>query len=145
MQQKLSHWQPYLTSHPPTKLKQDFNVCSSKLKTQYWSISDVLPSCVANVYFNKFLQRETSCIHLLCDKFDSVVNRLLGKFVKISIIRYVKDKGNLIDAHFHSHDIVNQLPDSNIFVGFLTRQIFRQLFNNWYCWVWSDKILHCCP
>ena len=48
--------------------------------------------------------------------------------MKISIIRGAKDKGNAIDADFHSH--VNQLPDSNIFVGFITRQILRQLFNN---------------
>ena len=48
--------------------------------------------------------------------------------MKISIIRGAKDKGDVIDADFHSH--VNQLPDSNIFVGFMTRQILRQLFNN---------------
>lgn len=67
--------------------------------------------------FNKFLQRETPFIHVLCEKLDSIVNKLLGKFVKyISVIRDARSEGNLIDADFHSNE--NQLPDSNIFVGF---------------------------
>ena len=77
--------------------------------------------------FNKFLQRETPCIHVLYDKLHSFVNKLLGKFVKVSIIREAKDEGNLINADFHSKE--NQLPDSNIFVGFMTRHILQQLLN----------------
>ena len=78
--------------------------------------------------FNRFLQRETPCIHVLYDKLHSSVNWLLGKFVKVPVIREAKDKGNLIiDADFHSKE--NQLPDSNIFVGFITRQILQQLLN----------------
>ena len=78
--------------------------------------------------FNKFLQRETPCIHVLCDKLDSFVNKLLGKFVKISVIKDARNESSLIDADFQSKE--NQLPDSNIFVGFMTRQILQQLLND---------------
>ena len=78
--------------------------------------------------FNKFLQRETPCVHLLHDKLDSFVNKLLGKFVKIPVIREAKEEGNLTDVDFHSNE--NQLADSNIFVGFVTRQLLQKLLNN---------------
>ena len=61
-------------------------------------------------------------------KLDSFVNKLLGKFVKVFVIRdseNARNEGNLIDADFHSKE--NQLPDSNTFVSFMTRQILQQL------------------
>ena len=80
------------------------------------------------ISLNKFLQRETPCVHLLHDKLNSFVNKLLGKFVKIPVIRRANEEGNLIDVDFHSNE--NQLADSSIFVGFMTRQLLQKLFND---------------
>ena len=85
----------------------------------------VLPTFTS---FNKFLQRETPCVHLLHDKLELFINNLLGKFVKIAVIREAKEEGNLIDIDFHSSE--NQLADSNIFVGFMTRQLLLKLLND---------------
>ena len=60
----------------------------------------VLPTFTS---LNKFLQRETPCVHLLHDKLDSFVDKLLGKFVKIPVIRRAKEEGNLINVEFHSN------------------------------------------
>ena len=75
---------------------------------------------------NKFLQRETPCIHLLNDKLQSFFFNLLSKFVKVSIIRDAKEKGELFDVDF---SIDNQLQDGKIFIGIMTRQILRKLLN----------------
>ena len=37
--------------------------------------------------FNKFLQREDPCIHLVHDQCMSLLKELIGKFIKINIIR----------------------------------------------------------
>ena len=79
---------------------------------------------------NIFLQRDTPCVHLLHNKLDSFVNKLFGKFLKISVIRIAKEEGNLIDVDFHS--TVNQLADTHIFVGFMTRQSLQKLLNDGY-------------
>ena len=48
--------------------------------------------------------------------------------MKIPVIKDARNESSLIDADFQSKE--NQLPDSNIFVGFMTRQILQQLLND---------------
>lgn len=44
------------------------------------------------------------------------------------MIREAKEEGNLIDIDFLSNE--NQLADSSIFVGFMTRQLLYKLLND---------------
>lgn len=85
----------------------------------------VLPSFTS---FNTFLQHETPCIHLLQDKMESFVNKILGKFVKISVIKDAKHNRKLLDLDFLSVD--NQMDDSSLFVGSLTKLTQRKLLND---------------
>ena len=77
---------------------------------------------------NKFLQRETPCVYLIHDKLQSFLTSVLCKFVKISVIRDTQDKGELIYVDFVSTD--NQLPDSTLFIGFITKQILNKLLED---------------
>ncbi len=74
---------------------------------------------------NKFLQRETPCIHLLHDKLESFLRKVLGKFVKVSVL---KDKEKLIDVDFMTR--ANQLDNSSIFIGFVTKNLIRKLLDD---------------
>lgn len=76
---------------------------------------------------NKFLQRETPCVHLLYDKLESFLRKLLGKFLKVNVLQDLDDVEKLIDCDYCSEE--NQLDNSKIFVGFMTRQVLRQLLD----------------
>ena len=47
-----------------------------------------------------------------------------SKFVKISVIREAQDNEDLINVDFVSTD--NQLPDSTVFIGFITKQMLNK-------------------
>ena len=72
-------------------------------------------------HFNQFLQREDPCIHLVHDCCESLLKKVLGKFIKLDVIKACPA---LCDVNT---DSTNQLSDGNIFVGFLTRQTLSKL------------------
>ena len=77
---------------------------------------------------NKFLQRDAPCLYLLHDCMQSFVSNIMGKFIKVSVIREAKESGDaIIDLDYTCHD--NQLPDSSIFIGIMTRQQLNKLIN----------------
>ena len=51
-----------------------------------------------------------------------------SKFVKISVIREAQDNEDLINVDFVSTD--NQLPDSTVFIGFITKQMLNKLLDD---------------
>ena len=71
--------------------------------------------------FNKFLQREDPCIHLVHDQCMSLLKKVIGKFIKIDVIR---DASSYVDVDL---DTSNQLADANLFIGFITRQKLLKL------------------
>ena len=75
---------------------------------------------------NKFLQRESPCIHALDDVLKAFLKNVLGKFVKITCLRDLHDGG--VDVDFSSRE--NQLDDLNIFVGFTTKQLVQKLLHD---------------
>ena len=81
----------------------------------------VLPTFTS---INNFLQQETPCVHLI-HKLQSFLTTILRKFVKISVSRTPKIRKNLIKVGFVSTG--NQLPDSTLFIGFITKQILNKL------------------
>lgn len=76
---------------------------------------------------NKFLQRETPCVHWVHDKLQFIFSNVLSKFVKVSVIRDAKDRGKLENVDFQCTD--NQLSNSNLFIGFTTRQVLQKLLD----------------
>ena len=74
--------------------------------------------------FNRFLQRETPCVHLLHDRLESFLKKLLGKFIKVTALQDVSDVTN-----FDYSSEENQLNNSQIFIGFMTKQILYQLLD----------------
>ena len=71
--------------------------------------------------FNKYLQREDPCIHLVHDQCMSLLKKLIWKFIKIDIIRAAS---SLVDVDI---DTSNQLGDANVFIGSITRQKLLKL------------------
>ena len=64
--------------------------------------------------FQSILQREDPCIHLVHGCCESLLKKLLAKFVKL---RAIKTAATLAEVNT---DIANQLSDDNIFVVGLT-------------------------
>ena len=60
--------------------------------------------------------------------YSPFLTSVLCKFVKISVIRDTQDKGELIYIDFVSTN--NQLPDSTLFIGFITKQILNKLLED---------------
>ena len=77
---------------------------------------------------NKFLQRETPCVHLVHDRLVSFVTNLLGKFVKVSVIKAAIENDCLLEVDYVS--VQNQLLDSSIFIGFTTRSTLKRYVDN---------------
>lgn len=78
-------------------------------------------------HFNLFLQREDPCIHLVHDHCESLLRKILGRFVKAEAIR---EASSLREVDYSTS---NQLSDANIFVGFMTRQKLRKLEDEGDC------------
>ena len=71
--------------------------------------------------FNRFLQRDDPCIHLVYEQCEALLRKVLGRFVLPGAIR---------DAECLSEVDIGlsyQLTDANLFVGFTTRQNLLQL------------------
>lgn len=74
---------------------------------------------------NKFLQREEPLIYLLRPHLMSLFKKLLGKFVEPRIIAAAgNDNVHLVDFE------ANQLGNEKLVIGFTTRQLLRQLFED---------------
>ena len=73
-------------------------------------------------HFNMFLQREDPCIHLVYGQCVSLLQKLLGKFVKI---RAMKAASHPTEVDYQEKN--NQLPDSNVFIGFTTKTKLQKL------------------
>ncbi|KAK6191363.1 hypothetical protein SNE40_003074 [Patella caerulea] len=73
--------------------------------------------------FNKFLQREDPCIHAVYPQMTSFLKKLLGKFVRIDVIK--TNLSVLTDVDFRPID--NQLEDENVFIGCQTRETLSKL------------------
>lgn len=71
--------------------------------------------------FTQFLQREDPCIHLVHDCCDNLLRKVLGKFVKLDVIKSTTTFSEV------NTGISNQLSDDNIFIGFLTIQTLQKL------------------
>lgn len=71
--------------------------------------------------FNLFLQREDPCIHLVHDQCESLLKKILMKFIKPSVIR---NATALADVDICTE---NHLTDPDMFIGFVTRQKLLKL------------------
>ena len=74
---------------------------------------------------NKFLQRESPCVHALDDVMKAFIQKVLGKFLKISSVQATNGD---INVDFSSFD--NQLDNQNIFIGLMTKQLLQKFLNN---------------
>uniref|UniRef100_H3ARC8 HAT C-terminal dimerisation domain-containing protein n=1 Tax=Latimeria chalumnae TaxID=7897 RepID=H3ARC8_LATCH len=73
---------------------------------------------------NKFLQREDPCTYMVDGVLSAFVQKLLGKFIQVQII---KNAVSLQDVDFANPD--NQLPDESLFVGLVIKQTMCRLTN----------------
>ena len=105
------------------RLRQHFGNPITEVYLMFYQA--VLPSFTS---FNTFLQRETPCIHLLQDKIEFFVSKILSKFVKMRVIKDAIESGTLLDLDFLS--VANQMDDSSLFVGFVTKQTLRKLLDD---------------
>ena len=72
-------------------------------------------------HFNLFLQRDGPCVHLVHDHCQSLLKKVLGRFVQTEVI---KAAHSLSEVNIN---IDSQLSDRHIFIGFLTRQTLAKL------------------
>lgn len=78
---------------------------------------------------NKFLQREEPLIHLLQSQLFSLLKKVLAKFVKPSVlVESLKDLDGLYTLQYS--DEVNQVANSDLVIGFLTKQEVNKLLHN---------------
>ena len=71
---------------------------------------------------NLLLQRDSPCIHILRDVMESLLKKLLGRFVTVAAMDEVD---SVTDVLFT--DISNQLADDEIMIGFVTKQTLLKL------------------
>ena len=69
--------------------------------------------------FNLILQQEEPCIHLIDDEMISFIKKLCGKFLSLDEL---KNTSSLLQAN-----VLNQVSNSKLFIGFLTKQRLREL------------------
>jgi hypothetical protein len=77
---------------------------------------------------NKFLQREEPLIHLLQPQLFSLVKKVLAKFVKPSLL--MESLNDLYSLQYG--DSVNQVSNSDLVIGFLTKQKVNKLLHDGY-------------
>ena len=75
---------------------------------------------------NKFLQREKPLIHELQQQLYSLLKKVLGRFVKPSILVESIRKETLLAMDFHNSK--NQMSDGDLVIGIVTKQTLRKLF-----------------
>ena len=103
-----------VTFYPVVNLKQDFK----DLKSYLLFYQAVLPQFTN---FNKLLQRNDPCIHILYDQMFAFLQSLLKIHVILNTVTL-----NEIDFL----NPVNQLPDENLFIGFTTKNLLTKLEND---------------
>lgn len=109
----------YFLSESQARFKRLHSIFSNPLSEVYLLFyQSILPVFSK---FNLFLQREDPCIHLVYDHCQSLLRKLLNKFMEVSALR---DQNACDVDHLN-----NQLSDETIFVGFITRQKMRKLEN----------------
>lgn len=89
-------------------------------------IQSILPSLNCT---NKFLQREELLIRLLQPQLFSLVKKVISKFVKRSVlVEILNDLDGLYALQYS--DAVNQVANSDLVIGFLTKQEVDKLLHN---------------
>ena len=76
---------------------------------------------------NKFLQREEPLIHILQQQLYSLLKKVLGKFVKPSVLVESIQKDSLLALNFHDPSI--QVSDCDLVIGIVTKQTLQKIFD----------------
>ena len=76
-----------------------------------------------SIKINKFLQREDPIISVMHAQFNSFLKKLFGRFVTITAIQ----EADMDITGLDYNNPCNQLPDTGLFVGIMTRQVIRRL------------------
>lgn len=71
---------------------------------------------------NLVLQRDSPCIHILHDVMESLLKKLLGRFVTVAAM---DEADKVTDVSFA--DRSNQLHDKELMIGFITKQTLEKL------------------
>ena len=74
---------------------------------------------------NQFLQREEPLVHCLLPQLLSLYKKILGKFVKPSVLSETVDADKMTSIDFHITS--NQVHDKDLTIGFLTKQTVNRL------------------
>ena len=106
------------------RLKRSFKIENPLTEVYLLFYQAVMPLFTS---FNKVLQRETPCIHLIMDKIESFFSNLISKLLKVRAIKEAKQDSKLCDINFH--EVANQLTDATLFIGFTTKQSLQKLLN----------------
>ena len=106
-----------VTFYQVVNLKQDFD---QRLKVAFENLMIEL-----YINFNKLLQRNDPCIHILYDQMFAFLQSLLGKLIQIHVIQ---NTVTLNEIDFLNP--VNQLPDENLFIGFTAKIFLTKLEND---------------
>ena len=80
---------------------------------------------------NKFLQREEPLIHTLHQQLYSLLKKVLGKFVKPSVLVESIQKESLLPLNFHDPSI--QVNDCDLVIGIVTKQTLQKIFDEVSC------------
>ena len=76
---------------------------------------------------NKFLQREEPLIHVLQQQLMSLLKKVLGKYIKPSVLVESIREGVLLTMDFS--DRSNQVNDSDLVIGIVTKQTIHNMFD----------------
>ena len=74
-------------------------------------------------YINLLLQRDALMIHIIQNTLFSLARKTLGKFIKLELLAVASEKMVLLEFS----DIENQVKNSNLFMGFMTKQLLNKL------------------
>ena len=76
------------------------------------------------VNFNKFLQREDPIIPVLSDQIDRFFLRVCLELRFVSIAAIKRAKTDISTIQF---TVENQLPETSLFIGIITRQVLNRV------------------
>ena len=78
------------------------------------------------IHSNQFLQREEPLIYLLQPQLEKLLKNVLGKFIKPTVLAAsLKKHDGLLSVDYN--DGANHVTDSNLVVGYLTKQAIQRL------------------
>ena len=75
---------------------------------------------------NRFLQREEPLVHILLQQLYSLLKKVVGKYVKPSVLVKSLQEESLLVLDFD--DISIQLSNDNVGIGIVTKQTLRKLY-----------------